>query len=159
MLTLTTQFELHSGVTVHLIDSSRPWNLANAFGGFGGGEDNEARIVVWDDGFNDPKEFEELRKSWESLEVRFDFKVNYYHKLKWLFVQYDPESSDESEDESDFDSDSGESDEQDESDGVPESDNDDESNPPAKKPKLNPKVRLNFSQVYFKSLLIKNLEG
>lgn len=69
LLTLSSQFALHSGVTVHLVDSSRPWNLANAFGGFGGGEYDEAKVLVWDDGYYNAKEMEDLKKSWEALEV------------------------------------------------------------------------------------------
>lgn len=57
-------------MTIHLIDSSRPWNLANAFGGFGGAEGDEAKVLVWDDAYYDAKEMEDLRKSWEALEVR-----------------------------------------------------------------------------------------
>ncbi|TIB42700.1 hypothetical protein E3P86_00239 [Wallemia ichthyophaga] len=116
LLTLSSQFALHSGVTVHLVDSSRPWNLANAFGGFGGGEYDEAKVLVWDDGYYNAKEMEDLKKSWEALE-------------------YDPEDS---EDDSEDSEDSLDDDSEDGNDnGVADSDED--ANPPAKRAKLNPK--------------------
>ncbi|EOQ99098.1 hypothetical protein E3P92_03977 [Wallemia ichthyophaga] len=116
LLTLSSQFALHSGVTVHLVDSSRPWNLANAFGGFGGGEYDEAKVLVWDDGYYNAKEMEDLKKSWEALE-------------------YDPEDS---EDDSEDSEDSLDDDSEDDNDnGVADSDED--ANPPAKRARLNPK--------------------
>ncbi|TIB75726.1 CDC45-like protein [Wallemia mellicola] len=115
LLTLSAQFSLHSGVTIHLIDSSRPWNLANAFGGFGGVEGDEAKVLVWDDAYYDAKEMEDLRKSWEALE-------------------YDPEDSEEDSDDSE-DSLDDESDDADEDDQQ----SDEDGNPPAKRAKLNPK--------------------
>ncbi|TFY59472.1 hypothetical protein EVJ58_g5762 [Rhodofomes roseus] len=63
-------------LTVHVIDSSRPQNLPNLFGG---GENGE-RIIVWDDG--GAEHLQEERKAWEAL-------------------TYEPEP-DSDEDESDF---------------------------------------------------------
>lgn len=51
-------------ITVHVIDSTRPQNLASLFGA---GENGE-RIVVWDDGEVDKLGAE--RKAWEALMVR-----------------------------------------------------------------------------------------
>ncbi|CAK5279352.1 unnamed protein product [Mycena citricolor] len=51
----------HAGVTVHVIDSARPYNLSSLFGG----GDNRERIQIWDDGGAD--ELEEERKAWEAL--------------------------------------------------------------------------------------------
>lgn len=50
-------------LTVHVIDSSRPQNLASVFGG---GENGE-RIIVWDDG--GAEDLQEERKAWEALTV------------------------------------------------------------------------------------------
>ena len=56
-------------VSVHIIDSSRPQNLATLFGA---GENGD-RIIIWDDG--GAEKLEEERKAWEaimvSLSVRF----------------------------------------------------------------------------------------
>jgi hypothetical protein len=51
-------------MSVHVIDSSRPQNLASLFGA---GENGE-RIIVWDDGGAD--NMEEERKAWEATMVR-----------------------------------------------------------------------------------------
>ncbi|KAF9001890.1 CDC45 family [Cyathus striatus] len=49
-------------VTIHVIDSTRPQNLANLFQG---GENGE-RIIVWDDG--EVEKLEEEKKAWEALQ-------------------------------------------------------------------------------------------
>lgn len=57
-------------VTVHIIDSSRPQNLATVFGA---GENGD-RIIIWDDG--GAEKLEEERKAWEAIMVslfRFGF--------------------------------------------------------------------------------------
>lgn len=51
-------------LTVHVIDSTRPQNLASLFGGGDIGD----RIVLWDDGEVDAMDAQ--RKAWEALEVR-----------------------------------------------------------------------------------------
>ena len=51
-------------MSVHVIDSSRPQNLASLFGAGGNGE----RIIIWDDGGAD--NMEEERKAWEATMVR-----------------------------------------------------------------------------------------
>jgi cell division control protein 45 len=51
------------GLTVHVIDSSRPLNLASMFAA---GE-NAERILVWDDGEAD--KLDEEQKAWEALTV------------------------------------------------------------------------------------------
>ncbi|KAH7929792.1 CDC45-like protein [Leucogyrophana mollusca] len=48
-------------LSVHVIDSARPQNLASLFGGGANGD----RIIVWDDG--DCENMEELRKAWEAI--------------------------------------------------------------------------------------------
>ncbi|KAG8217392.1 CDC45 family [Butyriboletus roseoflavus] len=70
--------ELSAHLTVHVIDSTRPQNLASLFGGGDIGD----RIVLWDDGEVDT--MEPQRKAWEALE-------------------YEPEPDSE-DDASDFDS-------------------------------------------------------
>ena len=50
-------------VTVHIIDSSRPQNLATLFGA---GENGD-RIIIWDDG--GAEKLEEERKAWEAIMV------------------------------------------------------------------------------------------
>lgn len=50
-------------LTVHVIDSSRPQNLASLFGA---GENGD-RIVIWDDG--GAENMQEERKAWEVLTV------------------------------------------------------------------------------------------
>ena len=70
-------------VTIHILDSRRPWNLENAFGGRGASSSddlkhvrqvNEAestatcRVFAWDDGVD--RKLQDLGKSWEALEVR-----------------------------------------------------------------------------------------
>lgn len=69
-------------LTVHVIDSTRPIELANMFGGVGGvaGDDDEedgerpegdTRVLVWTDGGAD--KIEELRMAWQTIQVRFNF--------------------------------------------------------------------------------------
>jgi len=50
-------------VIVHIIDSSRPQNLATLFGA---GENGD-RIIIWDDG--GAEKLEEERKAWEAIMV------------------------------------------------------------------------------------------
>ena len=50
-------------VSVHIIDSSRPQNLATLFGA---GENGD-RIIIWDDG--GAEKLEEERKAWEAIMV------------------------------------------------------------------------------------------
>ena len=50
-------------VTVHIIDSSRPQNLATLFGA---GENGD-RIIIWDDG--GAEKLEEEKKAWEAIMV------------------------------------------------------------------------------------------
>ena len=50
-------------VTVHIIDSSRPQNLATLFGA----SENDDRIILWDDG--GAEKLEEERKALEALTV------------------------------------------------------------------------------------------
>ena len=59
--------EFSKKLSVHVIDSSRPQNLASLFGA---GENGE-RIIVWDDGGAD--RLEEERQAWEAVMVRFFF--------------------------------------------------------------------------------------
>ena len=55
-------------VTVHIIDSSRPQNLATLFGT---GENGD-RVIIWDDG--GAEKLEEEREAWEAIMVcSFDF--------------------------------------------------------------------------------------
>lgn len=56
--------EFRPHLTVHVIDSTRPHNLATLFGGGDIGD----RIVLWDDGEVDTMDTQ--RKAWEALEVR-----------------------------------------------------------------------------------------
>lgn len=56
------EFSLH--LTIHVIDSTRPQNLATLFGGGDIGD----RIVLWDDG--EVENMDPQRKAWEALEVR-----------------------------------------------------------------------------------------
>jgi cell division control protein 45 len=63
--------EFSTQLSVHVIDSSRPQNLASLFGA---GENGE-RIIVWDDGGAD--NMEEERKAWEATAARhFPFYDN-----------------------------------------------------------------------------------
>lgn len=55
--------EFSMKLTVHIIDSNRPQNLANMFSG---GENGE-RFIVWDDG--EAENMGEERKAWEALTV------------------------------------------------------------------------------------------
>lgn len=55
--------EFDLGVTIHVIDSSRPRSMANLF--YPG--ENGERIVLWDDG--DAEKLSDLRAAWETLEV------------------------------------------------------------------------------------------
>lgn len=55
--------DFNAKLSVHVIDSTRPQNLASLFGA---GEYGE-RIVVWDDG--DAEKLGEERKAWEALTV------------------------------------------------------------------------------------------
>lgn len=57
--------EFSPHLTIHVIDSTRPQNLASLFGGGDIGD----RIVIWDDG--DVDTMDAQRKAWEALEVRF----------------------------------------------------------------------------------------
>lgn len=52
-----------TSLTVHVIDSSRPQNLASVFGT---GENGD-RIIIWDDG--GVEDLQEERKAWEVLTV------------------------------------------------------------------------------------------
>ncbi|KIM65142.1 hypothetical protein SCLCIDRAFT_15082 [Scleroderma citrinum Foug A] len=54
--------EFSAGLTVHVIDSTRPQNLGSLFGG----GDATDRIVIWDDG--EAQSMTEERKAWEALE-------------------------------------------------------------------------------------------
>ena len=56
--------EFSPHLTVHIIDSTRPLNLATIFGGGDIGD----RIVLWDDG--EVETMDAQRKAWEALEVR-----------------------------------------------------------------------------------------
>lgn len=55
--------DLHASVSIHLIDSLRPYNLSNLFGR----REEQKRVIVWDDG--DVEKLEEERKAYEALEV------------------------------------------------------------------------------------------
>ena len=55
--------EFDLGVSIHVIDSSRPRSMANLF--YPG--ENGERVVLWDDG--DAEKLTDLRKAWETLEV------------------------------------------------------------------------------------------
>lgn len=67
------------GLTVHVLDSTRPVELMNMFGGVGTragddeeGEDGEraeadTRVLVWDDG--SAEKIEDLRSAWETIQV------------------------------------------------------------------------------------------
>ena len=66
-------------LTVHVIDSTRPIELANIFGGAGGNvgeeEDEEqaegdTRVLVWADSGAD--KIGELKSAWETVQVRFE---------------------------------------------------------------------------------------
>lgn len=50
-------------LTVHVIDSTRPYNLGSLFGS----GDRENLIVVWDDG--QAENLEEEKNAWQALEV------------------------------------------------------------------------------------------
>ncbi|KAJ2931441.1 hypothetical protein H1R20_g5670, partial [Candolleomyces eurysporus] len=54
--------EFDLGVSIHVIDSSRPRSMANMF--YPG--ENGERVILWDDG--DAEKLTELRKAWETLE-------------------------------------------------------------------------------------------
>lgn len=56
--------EFHDRLTVHVIDSLRPQNLASLFDA----GDEAQRVVVWDDGNADV--MKEEREAWEQLMVR-----------------------------------------------------------------------------------------
>lgn len=65
MLNLAEYFHLPEGVHLHIIDAHRPWNLDNLFGLDVDGEGD--RIWVWGDG--DEVKLDNVKKSWEALEV------------------------------------------------------------------------------------------
>jgi cell division control protein 45 len=92
-----------SQVTVHIIDSSRPQNLATLFGA---GENGD-RIIIWDDG--GAEKLEEERKAWEaimvSLFVAFVFLSSGTFANRCMDLQLDPGS--DSDEDSDMDSDGG----------------------------------------------------
>lgn len=88
--------EFGLGLTVHVIDSSRPQNLASMFAA---GE-NAERIIIWDDGEAD--RLEEERKAWEAL-------------------TYDPEPDSDEDSEDDIEEDPPENDDEDEGDDDPAS--------------------------------------
>ena len=78
LLPLAEYFKLPKGCHLHIIDSHRPWNLANLFGleldidteeDEDDGEENSqgGRLWVWGDG--NEQELGEVKKSWEALEV------------------------------------------------------------------------------------------
>lgn len=62
--------EFPSRVTIHIIDSSRPVDLHNLFGGAGAREEGATgpRVVVWDDGHADKLTKERL--AFDAEEVR-----------------------------------------------------------------------------------------
>ena len=55
--------ESNTSLTVHVIDSMRPYNLASLFMDGPNGE----RIIIWDDGGAD--KLQEERKAFEAIEV------------------------------------------------------------------------------------------
>lgn len=63
--------EFGAHLTVHVIDSTRPQNLASLFGGGDIGD----RIVLWDDGEVDTMNAH--RKAWEALEVCLSTSQNH----------------------------------------------------------------------------------
>jgi cell division control protein 45 len=83
LLPLAEYFKLPKGCHLHIIDSHRPWNLANLFGleldidteeeGEGGDGAEGGRLWVWGDG--NEQELGEVKKSWEALEVGPPFSV------------------------------------------------------------------------------------
>lgn len=68
LLDLVDSFPLPAEATLHVVDSHRPWNLANVFAS---GPEAE-QIIVWDDGDIDQDLIEE-RKAFEAVQVRSTF--------------------------------------------------------------------------------------
>lgn len=81
-------------LTVHVIDSSRPQNLASVFGG---GENGE-RIIVWDDG--GAEDLQEERKAWEAL--TYEPEPDSDEDDSDLDSEEDPENEGEDDDEDEY---------------------------------------------------------
>lgn len=110
-------------VIVHIIDSSRPQNLATLFGTGPNGD----RIIIWDDG--GAEKLEEERKAWEAIMVSlslFGFDYTSFSGVfanRYVDLQLDPEP--DSDEDSDMDSDDDPSGDEDK-DGDVDVDGDDE---------------------------------
>jgi cell division control protein 45 len=68
LLPLSSHFlpRFNPRVHIHVLDSHRPWNLENLFGG---GLEGRERIWVWGDDERSARAMEKERKAFEALEV------------------------------------------------------------------------------------------